>query len=126
MATITPTVTDVSPKGDGSCLRVLWTPVTEADTCGAVSYPKHNDKSIQVEASSGGGFGGCSVACKGSNDGTNYEALRDPSSTTIAITSGKINAVLENTVWIQPVASGGTSQKIDICMLFHFSNPART
>lgn len=126
MATIKPTYKDVSFKGNGSAFQYIWTPVTENDTCAVVSLPEYADRSIQVEAASGGAFGGASVACKGSNDGTNYESLRDPSHTTIAITSGAIQTVLENTVFTQPVASGGSGQSITISMLFHLPHPFRT
>ena len=123
---IAPTTTDVSPKKDGSSILVQWTPVTENNTCNPVSFPQHSDKSIQVL----GTFGSASVAVQGSNDlpgtPTNFAALNDPSSTVIAITSAGVKAVLENTVHVKPVPSGGSSQSLTIQMLFHFTNPART
>lgn len=122
MAAIKPTVTDVSIRGNESTYTVVWTPVTEADTCVAVQMPEYADRSIQVS----GTFGGASVAVQGSNDGTNFAALRDPSSTTIAITTAGIRAVLENTYQTKPVATGGTSQSLTIAMLFHLSHPFRT
>lgn len=121
MATIPAKVTAVG-RGDDSALLVVWTPVTEADSCAAVSLPEYGDKSIQVV----GTFGSASVAVQGSNDGTNFEALNDPSSTAIGITAAGIKAVLENTVYVKPVASGGSSQSLTINMLFHMSNPLRT
>ena len=124
MATIFPTIVDVSPLGDGSALQVVWTPVTSAgaDVCAAVKYPKHSDKSVQVA----GTFGGGSIAVNGSNDGTNYAPLNDPTGTVIAITAEKIKAVLENTVLVQPAISGGTGQSVTISMLLQYANPART
>ena len=123
MASIAGTVVDVSPNGDGSCYQVIWTPVTSADTPLPVSFPKHNDRSIQVA----GTFDSSTTVVQGSNDGTNYAGLFDPSSTAISITTAKIKAVLENTVWIKPVVSGGGgSQSLTISMLFHLGNPART
>lgn len=124
MAAIAPSITDVSPRGDGSAMLVVWTPVTSAtsDTCSPVSYPKHGDKSIHVS----GTFGGGSVACNGSNNGATYAPLNDPSSTIIAITAEKIKAVLENTRYVQPAISGGTSMSVTVAMLFQFANPART
>ena len=121
MATITPTITAVG-RGDGSTLQIVWTPVTESDTCAPISFPEMSDKSIQVL----GTFGGCSVAMNGSNDGTTYAALRDPSSTTIAISAAGIKAVLENTMFLQPSPSGGSGQSITINMLVHLTNPLRT
>ncbi len=121
MATIKPTVRAVG-RGDGSTLQIIWTPVTEADTCAPVEFPECSDKSIQVL----GTFGGASVALNGSNNnGTTFAPLSDPGGTVIAITSAKIKAVLENTQQIQPVASGGTSQSLTIAMLVHLTNPLR-
>lgn len=121
MAVITPTVTAVG-RGDGSTLKVQWTPVTEADTCAPVTYPECSDKSFQIE----GTFGGSTTVLKGSNDGTNYEGLRDPGGTAISFTAAGLKAVLENTVFIQPVSSSGSSQILTITMLLHLTNPLRT
>ena len=121
MAVIVPKVVTVG-YGNSAVQTVSWTPVTNADTCRAVQYPEFSDKSIQVA----GTFGSASVALNGSNDGTNFAALRDPSSTTIAITSAGIKAVLENTFQVQPSISGGDgTQSLTITILFHAANPLR-
>jgi hypothetical protein len=122
MAVIAPMITSVGDAGDGSAIRVVWTPVTEADSCRPVKYPKHSDKSIQVF----GTFGGATVALNGSNDGgTTFAALNTPASAAIVLNAAGIKAVLENTEIVQPVATGGAGQLLTIAMLFHFSNPAR-
>ena len=121
MAVIAPVITKVG-KQDGSTLLVTWTPVTEADSCGAISLPEYSDKSVQVA----GTFGGTSIAVQGSNDGTNFASLNDPTQTVIAITAAKVQAVLENTVVIQPVRTGGSSTSVTISILFHLTNPLRT
>lgn len=123
MAAIAPTITDVSPTGDGSALQVVWTPVTSAgsDTCNPVYYPKHSTKSIQVS----GTFGGSSTALNGSNDGTNYAALNNPAGSAIAITAAKVSGVLENTAYIQPVNTGGTASSVSITMLLVAPTPPR-
>lgn len=122
MATITPTTRDVGPSGDGSIMLVTWPAVTAADTCAPVSFPAMADKSVQAA----GTFDSGSVAVHGSNDGSNYAALRNPASNVIAITTAGINAVLENTVFVQPVISGGGgSQSLTISMLFRMLNTLR-
>lgn len=123
MAVAAVTITDVSEKGDGSCLKIAWASMANGDTGAAVRYPKHNDKSIQVT----GTFGtGGSVAVEGSNDETNFAALRSPDSSTIAITSAGVRAVLENTVQVRPhVTAGDGTTALIVTMLLHFSNPAR-
>lgn len=122
MASIVPSDKDVSEKQDGSIRQIIWTPLTEADVCIPVHYPKHSDKSIQVL----GTFGGGTIALHGSNDGgTTYAPLNTPASVAIGIAAAGIKAVLENTEFIKPVATGGTGQSVTIAMLLHFSNPAR-
>lgn len=123
MAAIKAVVTDVSEMGDGATLRVVWTPVTEADECVPVRLPWLADRTIQAL----GTFGSCNVAVHGSNDGgVTYAALNDPTGTVIDITAAGIKQVLENTEWTKPVVTTGSSQSISIAMLFHASNPKRT
>lgn len=121
MAEIVPTITEIG-RGAGNCIRAVWTPVTENDTCRALYYPNFNDKSVQVL----GTFGGATIAVHGSNDGgTTYAALNDPTGTAIGITSAKIKAVLENTEFVKPVISGGSSQSVTIAMMIHQIQPLR-
>lgn len=119
---VNPTIKDVSPEGDGSCMLVQWAAVANTNTCSPVSLPKHNDRSIQVE----GTFGGATVTLGGSNDGTNYESLSSPANTAISLTATGIKAVLENALFHAPLISGGGgTQALTITMLFHMANPAR-
>lgn len=121
MATIAPVITFGGSRGDGSTMIATWTPVTNADTCRAVSYPEYTDRSVHVY----GTFTGSSVAVQGSNNGgVSFAALNDPTSTVIAITTEGIRAVLENSDQIRPSVSGG-SGSLSISVLFHLSNPLR-
>lgn len=122
MAVIAPTFATIGMK-EGSMVRLTWTPVTEADTCGPAALPDYADKSIQVF----GTFGGSSTALHGSNDGgTTFAALNLPSGSAIAITAAGIKAVLENTEQIKPVATGGSSQSITIVVVARLATPLRT
>jgi len=121
MATIVPTVLDISPRQDGSVFRVIWASVTQADTCQQVQFPQYADKTIQVA----GTFGGTSVAVNGTIDGTNFAALTDQSGTTIAITTAGIKQVLQNAYQIQPALTGGAGVSLTISMIFRLSNPLR-
>lgn len=122
MATIIPTITDVSRRGDGSVFQVIWDAVTEADTCRAVSLPQYADKTIQVA----GTFGGTSVGVTGSIDGTNFVGMTDQGGTTIALTSAGMKQVLQNALLVQPALTGGSSTTLTISMMFRLSNPLRT
>jgi hypothetical protein len=123
MAVIAPTITEIG-NGDGSTFRIVWTPLTENDTCAPVAMSGYADKSVHVF----GTFGSGTVALQGSNDGgANYAALNDPGGTAIGIaTAAKIKGVLENTEWIKPVASGGTGQSLSIAVVARLANPMRT
>ena len=93
MAAIKAVVTDVSEMGDGATLRVVWTPVTEADECVPVRLPWLADRTIQAL----GTFGSCNVAVHGSNDGgVTYAALNDPTGTVIDITAAGSGTVRIN------------------------------
>ena len=122
MAIIRPVITAVG-RGDGSTLLVTWSGLTSADTCQAVSYPEYSDRSVHVS----GTFSSASVALWGSNNGTTFAPLNDPTRTVIALTTEGVQAVLENTLYVQPVATAGTGgQALTISMLFHLTNPLRT
>lgn len=125
MAVIKPTQTTVGVGGDGSSVLFVWTPVTESDTCAAIAMPRHSDKSIHAS----GTFGGATVAVQGSNiaAGTTFAALNNAATgTPVALTVEGINTILENTVQIKPVMTGGSGQSLILSMLVHLANPLRT
>lgn len=124
MATITPTLSWIPgrARGAGDLALYTWTPVTESDTCSAVSLPEYNDKTIQIT----GTIGTAHVAVNGSLDGVTYAALRDASSTTIDLTALGVKTILENTVWVQPAITSGSGASLTIMILFHMNNPLRT
>jgi hypothetical protein len=115
-------VQTVIGRGDGSCILVQWSGVTEADTCVAVEIPDKADKSVQVA----GTFGSATAILEGSNDGTNFSGLRSPDSVAISLTATGLKQVLENTRYVRPSMSGGTGQSLTISMVFNLSNPLRT
>lgn len=122
MSVIAPTITTIG-SGDGSIKRVVWTPVTEADSCAPVQLANFADKSIQAL----GTFGGATVALHGSNDGgVTYAALNTPASVAIGLTAAGIKAVLENTEYVKPVMTGGTNQSLTIALVARLANPLRT
>lgn len=121
MAAIAATIRIVG-AGNNACKVAVWTGVTEADTCVAVSFPDLTDRSVHVS----GTFGGASVAIQGSNNnGASFVAMNDPGGTVIAITSEKIKAILENSEQIKPAITGGSSQALVISILFHLSQALR-
>lgn len=130
MANVAPTITDVSQQGDNSVMQAVWTPITSAtsDVCLAVSLPNHKAVSIQVK----GTFGSGTVTLNGSNDQVNVASpamiglntsVGTPAA--ISITSAAIDTILEQTLQVQPVLSGGSGTSLTITMLFVTNNPIR-
>ncbi len=103
MTTRVATITELPHAGDGGAFKVVWTGLAGTDDGEAVELKGYYDRSIQVE----GTFDGGTVTIKGSNDGTNYEGVRDPSSTALTFAAAGLKGVLEAVHQIKPVVSGG-------------------
>lgn len=116
MATITPTITQITTHGD-DCHVVTWTPMTNAgtDVGSPIEMPGSADRSIQVS----GTFGtGGTVLIEGSNDGTNYVTLNDPQGNALSVTTAKIEQLLELTRYIRPrISAGDGSTSLTVTML---------
>jgi hypothetical protein len=61
-----------------------------------------------------GTFGGGSVALQGSNDGTNWVALKDLAGAVIAITAAGGVDFSVSCVYIRPLITGGTGNDVDV------------
>lgn len=103
MATRAVTLTELPNAGEGEVYKAVWTGLTGSDDGEALELRGYNDRSIQVE----GTFDSGTVTVKGSNDSTNYEGIRDPSSTALTFTAAGLKGVLEAVRLIKPVVSGG-------------------
>lgn len=115
MATIIETKLDVSDKGDGSALAVVWTPLTNADTCRAFQAPAYSARSIQAS----GTFGSATVVLNGSNTGTNFFGLNNLAGSAVSITSEAIKQCQDTVRYYQPAFSGGDgTQSLTVTMLF--------
>lgn len=94
---------------------ITWTltSVPTTDTFEAVEWGGTGDRSIQAFGAVGAtGFNGSTVTIQGSNDGTNWVTLTDPSNTAITFTASGLKQVTEITRYIRPslsVATGGSS-----------------
>lgn len=121
MAVIPPAITQLQTLY-GHVWAVVWTPITNADTCGPIQLSGAADRSMQVF----GTFGASSCAVQGSNEVSNdsaaithFVALHDGQGNTIAMTTpDKIIAVAEVTNWIKPVVTGGDgTQTLTVSMV---------
>lgn len=104
MATVKAVWTELPNAGEGEAWRVQWPLLAGSDDGEAIVLNAYRDRSVQAE----GTFDSGTVTMKGSNDGgTNFEGVRDPSSTALTFTAAGLKGVLEAAHKIKPVVSGG-------------------
>jgi hypothetical protein len=119
LANITSTPSIVSPTGAPYGYYVAtYGPMANGDVGIPVPMDTTNYSDISAQVTGTFGTGG-SVAIEGSNDKVNWAALRDPSHTTIAITSAAIQAVLENTIQVRPhVTAGDGNTSLTVTLMY--------
>lgn len=103
MATVTPTVTDIS--GDGSVRKIVWALLTTTNDNGSpAEWIQWADRSIQFNGTFGAGG---TIKLQGSNDGTNWFELTDPQGNAISKQAAGIEACVEITQFVRPFVSAG-------------------
>jgi uncharacterized membrane protein len=98
-------------QGAQSVATVTWN-LGGADTGIEVALTDFSDRSIQVS----GNMGGATVTIQGSNDGVNWETLRDPLGNGLGFTASGLKQVLEMTMFIRPQSAGGAGSAINVVM----------
>lgn len=118
-----PEIKPVSTRLSRGTYRVEWLAVSETDTFGIagpeLGIPMFSDKSVQFD----GSFGGGTFTIEGSNDGTSFFGLNDPSSTAISHTTAGLDQILENPSHIRPKRVSGTSVSINVRLVMHGKLP---
>lgn len=115
MAEIAATV--ATPRGaNEGVLTVTWNTLTENDTC--EEFIPGGTEPVVASMQVTGTFGGATVVLQGSNDGTNFYDLDDIEGTAISVTAAGLVEFSTSALYIKPVASGGTSQDLDIVICF--------
>lgn len=94
-------------------VQILWEGVTEADTGAAVKAAQYSDKTVQVV----GTFGGTTLTMQGSNDGSTWFSLTDPTASAITFTSTGAKLIAENPLYIRCSASGGSGADLDVYVI---------
>lgn len=107
MATIANT-TVINP--DGVAL-VSWLAVTESDTGRAAALARFPDRTVQV---SGDFTSSGALVIEGSNDGTNYFTLTDPTGASLSFTAAGMKLIVENPLYIRPRATAGSSVAMNV------------
>jgi hypothetical protein len=112
MATVTPTVTDISK--DGTVIMITWA-LTSANADGA---PAEWCSFADRTATFTGTWGGATAALEGSNDGTNWLPLADVQGTAITATSNKIEMAVELTRFVRPnLTTAGSGAAVSATLL---------
>lgn len=117
MAIINPTL-NRSVQGQQAVALATWV-MGDADQGTAIEMTDFADRSVQVE----GTFGAATVVIQGSNDGTNWQTLRDPQGVALSFTTAGLKQVLETTRFIRPSSSGGTGTAATVTMLMRKNDP---
>ena len=110
-------VTTLGPdlyQRDAGVITATWATMANGDTGAPVQFDPFADRSFQVTGTFGAGG---SATLEGSNDGTNYFALRNPQGTTIAITTAGLIQVLELTLWVRPHVTAGDGTTALVCVM---------
>ena len=101
MATVTYTSNDYAIENQ----VYTWTSLTTTNTDGQpAGYSGSGDRTIQVTGTFGAGG---TVHVQGSNDGSNWFQLKDPSNTAIAFTAAGLRAILESPLYVRPYINAG-------------------
>lgn len=101
--TVQPLTTHGTGAGTAGA-QLTWGPMANGDTGAPAQLPGSGDKSIAVTGTFGAA-GSCTL--EGSNDGTNFFALTNPTGSVIAITSAGMQAVTEACIYIRPHVTAG-------------------
>ena len=94
----------------------IWETLTTSNVDGEpLSMPASADRSIQAI----GNFAGSAhLICQGSNDGSTWATLTDPQGNAIDFTAAGIEQIMEITLFLRPLVTGGDSNTdIDVYVL---------
>lgn len=97
-------VTGSGSIGNDKYFQYTWSGLGNGDTGIPVRFSGLADKSVQV---SGTFSTGGEVTMEGSMDNTTWATLNDPQGNPITLTTGGVEAILENPRYVRPNVTGG-------------------
>ncbi len=100
--------------------RIVWTPVTESDTCVAVKAPEYGEVTIQASGDFGtGGAVQLHATLDGSADSSNYWPLLNVhTAEPIELTAMGGATAFNSAYWVKPVISDGADVSVTITVEF--------
>ena len=105
----------------GTGVGCIWGPMTSVDVDGGpLEEFNHADRSVQVD----GVPSGASVTLQGSNNGTSWYTMTDPTGLPVVLTQTGLRGLTECTRFIRPLVSGGDANTSLIVTVFGRRNAA--
>jgi hypothetical protein len=94
-------------QGSGRVV-ITWATMADGDTGAVVKASQYPDKTVQATGDA------TTVALQGSNDGTNWFALTDPSGMEIGLAGATFDLAMvrENPLYIRPSCTGGSDTDV--------------
>lgn len=111
MATITP----VRASVQAGIEKITWTNLSTADTATEVMVMGASGAIGAMQVT--GTFGSATITLQGSNDGTNFAAITDPSGNDIAVTAAGIVDFSTAAAYIRPSSAGGTADDVTVTVI---------
>ena len=121
MATVTPTIEDIS--GDGSVKMITWALTTANNDGAPAEWAQWADRTVTFT----GTWGGATAALEGSNDGTTWVAIADGQGVAITATANKVETAVELTRYVRPrLTTVGSGAAVSATLVMRRQNPLRT
>jgi hypothetical protein len=120
--TVNPSFTPYPESGNPKTYVVQWGPMGNGDVGRPIQdLFAYADRSVQVEGTFGSGG---SMSIEGSNDGTNFHTLSNPSGSALTATSAMLAAIVEMPLQIRPrVTAGDGTTALTATMLLRRTTP---
>lgn len=83
---------------------VTWSGLLNGEAGDALTLPFYADKTVQILGTFGSGG---TIVIEGSNDGTNYATLTDPSDNALSKGAASIETIMQNPLYIRPRVTAG-------------------
>ncbi len=113
------TIAVVATKIHREVQKWLWETMGNDDVGGPANAnhgaPSFPDKTVQVT----GTIGSATITIEGSNDGSVWVTLSDPSGSPLSFTSAGLSTILENPLEIRPQTIGGSGTDVDVTIIAH-------
>lgn len=113
MATVTETRAVPSPDQAPGVRVYTWSLTTANSDGNPVDLTAFPDKTVHIF----GTFGGGTLTIQGSNDGSDWQSLRDPQGTALAKTASYLGAVLENPRYLRPNLTGSAGATVTVILV---------